>query len=70
MVFFPYDELVPILRSGCGIWGRNYVALFQENKMSALLHSRNLMLGLCFFTLSTQWKSSRYCFGVVVNQGN
>ena len=35
MVFFPYDELVPILRSGCGIWGRNYVALFQENKMSA-----------------------------------
>ena len=53
MVFFTCDELVlvlrgvgPILRNGCGIWGQNYIALFQENKMSAGLHSRNLILSL------------------------
>ena len=57
MVFFKCDELVlvlwevgPILRCGCGIWGQNYVALFQENEMSAGLPSRNLILGLCFLS--------------------
>ena len=71
MVFFTCDELVPILRNGCGIWGKNYVVLFQENEVSAGLHSRNLILDLeCFFALSTQRKSSPYCFCVAVNQEN
>ena len=56
MVFFMCDELVlvlrgvgPILRNGCGIWGQNYVALFQENEMSAGLQSKNLILSFkCF----------------------
>ena len=52
MVFFTCDELVPILRNGCGIWGKNYVVLFQENEVPAGLHSRNLILDLeCFFCL-------------------
>ena len=37
--------------------------------MVAGLHSRNLILGLeCFSSLSTQRKSSPYCFCVGVNQ--
>ena len=78
-VLFTCDKLVlvlwgvgPILTNECRIWGQNYVALFQDNEMSAWLHSRNLILGLefFFFALSTQWKSSPYCFCVGVNQEN
>ena len=43
MVFFMCDELVPILRNGCKILIQNYVALFQENQISAGLYSRNLI---------------------------
>ena len=80
MVLFTCDKLVlvlwgvgPILTNECRIWGQNYVALFQDNEMSAWLHSRNLILGLeffFFFALSIQWKSSPYCFCVAVNQEN
>ena len=56
MVLFTCDKLVlvlwgvgPILTNECRIWGQNYVALFQDNEMSAWLHSRNLILGLEFF---------------------
>ena len=42
MVFFTCDKLGlvlcgvgPILRNGCGYWGKNYVALFQGSEMSA-----------------------------------
>ena len=71
MVFFTCNELVPVQRNGCGIWGQNHVELFQENKMSAGLHSRNLIVGLeCVFALSTQWKSFPNCFCVGVNQDN
>ena len=56
MVLFTCDKLVlvlwgvgPILTNECKIWGQNYVALFQDNEMSAWLHSRNLILGLEFF---------------------
>ena len=52
MVFFTCDKLGlvlcgvgPILRNGCGYWGKNYVALFQGSEMSAGSHSRNLILG-------------------------
>ena len=58
MVFFKCDELNlvlwgvgPIIRYGFGISRQNYVALFQENEMSAGLHSRNLILGSeCFLS--------------------
>ena len=49
IVFFICDKLVPILRNGCGIWGKHYVTLFQENEMSAGLQSRNSKLDLQFF---------------------
>ena len=32
MVLFTCDDLVSILSNGCGIWGQNSVALFQEKK--------------------------------------
>ena len=49
MFFFKCNQLVPILRNGFGIWGQNYLALFQENEITAELHSRNLILGVeCF----------------------
>ena len=71
IVFFICDKLVPILRNGCGIWGKHYVTLFQENEMSAGLQSRNSKLDLeFFFALSIQWKSSLYCFCVGVKQEN
>ena len=49
----------PIVRNECEIWGQTYITLFQENEMSAGLHSRNLLLLLeCLFALSTKSKSS------------
>ena len=79
MVSFTCDKLVlvlwgvgPILKNKSKIWRENYVALFQENEMSAGFHIRNLKLGLeCFFfDLPTQWESSLCCFHFGVNQEN
>ena len=61
----------PIVRNECEIWGQTYITLFQENEMSAGLHSRNLLLLLeCLLLYLPNRRVPLYCFCVGVNQEN